>query len=129
MQGDQLRNILARIESEILVVRQGWNSAEPVPLQENRHRTENQMQVLGMRNQRKEDQQSQRMRPPVRPTGRASLLHAERQKVRHHQQEDQQRDEAGFGRSTSRRNASPAMDTATAIANKATKQRYARTIA
>src|SRR5207247_1827283 len=81
LQRDELGDVLARIEPEILIVGQRWNSAESIPFEENRQWTQDQVQVLGMGNQRQENQQRQCMDPPVHPCGGAALLGHEREKL------------------------------------------------
>src|SRR5262245_19360325 len=89
LQRYKLGDVLARVESEIFVTGQRWNLAESVSLEKNRHRTQNQVQVLGMRDERQENQKRQRVGPPIHPAGGAALLDGEGQKVRHHQDEDE----------------------------------------
>jgi hypothetical protein len=68
------RDVLAGVESEILVARERRNAAEARALQEDRHRTERQVQMLRVRNHRQESEQRrtvcshQLMRPPAEPT-------------------------------------------------------------
>ncbi len=61
---DQLGHVLAGVESEIFVAGERRNIAEAFAAHENRRRAQDQMQVLGMRNQRQEKQQRQRVQPP-----------------------------------------------------------------
>ena len=130
LQRDQLRDVGAGIESEILIAGERRNPAEPVSLEKNRHRTQDQVQMLGARDQRQKDQQRQRVRPPVRPSGALPSSTAKvyryvaiRMKISSAMNADSI-DTCGpsqIGRSTTRRNASPAIETATRIANSATK--------
>ena len=69
MRGD----VLAGVEAEILVARQRRNLAETVAPQKDRHRTQRQVQMLGVRNQRQEDQQRQRVQPPHLTRGHGVL--------------------------------------------------------
>ena len=64
LQGRELRHVLAGVEAEVLVAFERRNAAEAAARQEHRRRTQHQVQVLGVRNQRQKDQQRQRVRPP-----------------------------------------------------------------
>src|SRR5262249_23942226 len=59
------RDILARIEPEVLVTLERRDPAEARSTQEHRQRTQDQVQVLGMRDQRKKSEEGERMQPPV----------------------------------------------------------------
>ena len=94
--------------------------------EKHRERAQDQVQMLGVRDQRQEDQQRQRVRPPQR----LGIAVPEGRQIRDHQHEDQQRDDAGFGRNfrpascgrtKKRRTKSPAIEIATATANAAAK--------
>src|SRR5271154_2926014 len=49
LQRDQLRDVLAGIQAKIFITGQRRNLAERIALQENRHRTQHQVQMLGVR--------------------------------------------------------------------------------
>ena len=53
-EGD-LRDVLAGVEPEILVARKRWDAAEAVALEQHGRRTQHQMQMLRMRDERSED--------------------------------------------------------------------------
>ena len=122
------RHVLARVQSEILVAGERRNPAEALPLQEHRRRTQHQVQMLGVRNQRQEDQQRQRVQPPHALPGQRFLVHPQPGQIRRHQREDQERDEARFGRHLPQPHRphheapheQPAIETATATAHTAT---------
>ncbi len=96
LQRDELGDVFAGIEAEIFVAHQRRNFAEGVALQKDGQRAQHQVQMLGVRDQRQENEKRERVRPPKR----SALLAArqEGQQIGDHQQEDQQRDEAGFVR-------------------------------
>ena len=73
LQRDDLRDVLAGVEAEILVADQRRNAAETAARQEDRGRAQQQVQMLGMRNQWQEDEQRERVQPPVRTCRRTSL--------------------------------------------------------
>ena len=91
-------DVLAGIQSEILVARQRRNPAEARAPQKHRHRADGQVQMLGMRNQRKKSQQCQSMQPPVGLARDGFLLKPQAHQKGRHQHENQQRDEARFRR-------------------------------
>ena len=125
-----LRDVLAGIETEIFVARQAagcW--LKPPRVRNTVNGTQHQMQVLGVRNQRQEDQQRERVQPTSCAPARL-VVERNAGQVRDHQDEDQQCDDAGFGRdfapshfgrTMKRRMKSPAMETATATANTASE--------
>ena len=92
------RHVLAGIQAEILVAGERRNAAEALPLEEYRDRTQHQVQMLGVRNQRQEDQQRQRVQPPHALSRERFLVDPEPGQIGDHQHEDQQRDEARFRR-------------------------------
>ena len=94
LQRNQLRDILAGIQAEIFVTNQWRNLAERVAFQEHRHRTQRQVQMLGMRDQGQKRKDRKRVRPPQQAAGFPAI--DESGEIRDHQQEDQQRDDTGF---------------------------------
>ena len=60
--------------------------------------TQNQVKMFGMRNQRQEDKQQERVRPPHRMGRRAGFAQRKASQIGEHQQEDQRRDHTGFRR-------------------------------
>ena len=105
-------------------------SAEARRAQEHGDRAERQVQVLGVRNQRQEDQQRQGVQPPVRAAASAFVRPATgrrdrstiRTKIRKAMTPDSgETSPSHTGRTTKRRTNSPAMETATATAQTATK--------
>jgi len=66
LQRNELREIFTGVESKVFIAHQRRNLAESVTLQEHGHRAQDQVQMFGMRNQRYEDKQGKRMRPPQR---------------------------------------------------------------
>ena len=72
------------------------NLAESIALQEDRHRAQQQVQMLGVRDQRQEDENGERVRPPQQAAGFPARH--ERRQIGDHQQENQQRDDARFRR-------------------------------
>src|SRR5581483_59248 len=98
LQRIDLRDVLAGIESEILVAFQRRNAAEARAPQEYRHRTQRQVQVFGVRNQRKKGQQADGVQPPIDASAHRTLAIPEAAEVRNHQGENQEGDESRFGR-------------------------------
>ena len=98
LQGVDARNVLSRIEAEILVARERRNAAEARAAQEHGDGAERQVQMLGVWNQGKESQQRERVQPPIRPPGRARPGQPQAEQVGDHEQEDQRRNHARFGR-------------------------------
>src|SRR6202162_5296934 len=94
LQRDELGDIFSGVESEVVIANQGRDFAEGVALQEHGEGTQNQVQMLSMRDQRRENQQGQRMGPP-QP---AAFLAAWKKspEVGDHEQENKQGDEARF---------------------------------
>ena len=66
------RHVLAGIQPEIFIAGERRNAAEALALQEHGGRAEHQVQMLGVRNQRQENQQRQRVHPPDRLPGTRS---------------------------------------------------------
>ena len=64
LQRDQLRDVLAGIQAEVFVARERRNLAESIALQEDRHRAQQQVQMFGVRDQRQEHENGERVRPP-----------------------------------------------------------------
>src|SRR5579872_6402720 len=92
LEGDELRQVLARIEAEIFVPRERRDFAERVALQKDCSRAQNQMKMLGVRQQRQEYQDRQRVRPPERLVRFAAGQKG--RQIRRHQKENQKRDYA-----------------------------------
>src|SRR5579883_289349 len=70
-------DVLARHEPEILVARERRDAAEAIALEEYGERAEGEMQVLGVRDQRKKDQQRQSVQPPRRAASGGALAEPE----------------------------------------------------
>src|SRR6185436_16703427 len=81
LERNQLGDVLTGIQAEIVIVGQRWNFAESVTARENRHRAQQQMQVLGVRDQRQETEQRERMQPPVHPAGNRAFFEPERGQI------------------------------------------------
>ena len=130
LEGDELRQIFAGVEAEVFIADKRRDVGESSAGEKNGGGTEHQVQMLGVRDQRHEDEQGQRVGPPdelcVVPEGR---------EVGDHQVEDQEGDDAGLpgdfppvsflnshmGRTKNRRMKRPAMETATQTAKTAAK--------
>ena len=78
LQGGDAREVLAGIEAEILVACERRNFAEAVALEEDRKRAQDQMQMLGVRDQRQENQQGEGVRPPATCAGIGTYGHPQR---------------------------------------------------
>ena len=61
---DELRDVLAGDEAEVFVADQWRDRGEAVAFEEDSERAEDEVQVLGVRDQRQEDQQREGVRPP-----------------------------------------------------------------
>src|SRR5579864_3635875 len=85
LQRVELRNIFTGVEPEIVVADKRRNLAELVAFEEYRDGAEHQVQMLGVGNERQENEQGKGMCPPyglaLRPAG------TERGQVRQHEQE------------------------------------------
>ncbi len=66
LQRDDAREVLAGVEAEIFVARERRDVRELAAREKYGERAEHQVQMLGVRDQRQEDQQRQRVRPPQR---------------------------------------------------------------
>ena len=71
---------------------------KPCALEKHGDRTQHQVQMLGVRNQRQENQQRQRVQPPARLARQRFLVDPEPGQIGRHQDEDQECDEARFRR-------------------------------
>ena len=98
LQGVYARDVLSRIESEIFVAHQRWNPAEAFAFQKDGRWAQRQVQMLGVRNQRKKNRQRQRVQPPHRLAGGALLCKIQAAEIGDHQREDEPGDDAGFRR-------------------------------
>ncbi len=96
LERDDLRDVFAGVESEILVAGERGNLAEAIAFQEDGERADDQMEMFGVRDQRQEGEDGERVGPP-QP---AVVFHAgeERGEVGGHEGEDEERDESAFGR-------------------------------
>ena len=125
--GDDPREIFAGVEAEILVAGQRRDSRESAARKKDGDRAEHQMQMLGVRDQRQEDQQRQRVRPPEQLRGCAGVTHQNVARYVTISVKIKQRDDAGFeetrpatcGRTKKRRIKRPVMETATQTAKAA----------
>ena len=98
LQRVDLGDVLAGVQAEVLVAHQRRNLAESVPPQKHGGRADQQVQVLGVRDQRQKRQQRDGVQPPIRARRRGGFLHPEPRQVGDHQDENEQRDDAGFRR-------------------------------
>jgi hypothetical protein len=97
LQRNDIRNVLAGIYAEILVAHQRRNAAETPARSQDRGRAEEQMQVFGVRDQGKENEQGDRVDPPVH-SARTCVFREPgvRCQICEHQCEDEQRNDARF---------------------------------
>ncbi len=94
LEAGDARDVFAGDEAEVLVARERRDLTEAAPAQEHRDGAEDQVEVLGARDDRQKDQQRQGMEPPVGARGGRTLRQPELGQVGHHQHEDQKRDQA-----------------------------------
>src|SRR6478735_5192310 len=64
LQRDNLRQILAGVQAEIFIAGERWNFGEAAAREKYRKRAQNQMQMLGVRNQREKNEERSGVRPP-----------------------------------------------------------------
>jgi len=86
-------DVLAGVETEILVAHQRRDAAEARAAQEHGGRAEHQVQVLGVRDERKKCRQRERVGPPVGMARGAPLVQHQARQVGHHQEENEKRDQ------------------------------------
>ena len=98
LQRDDLGEVFAGDEAEVfdvLVGRERRDGGEAVALEEDGDGREDEVQVLGVRDERKEDEQREGVRPPE-SFERGVVAGEEGGEVGDHQQEDEQGDDAGL---------------------------------
>ena len=98
LQRDDLGEVFAGAKAkvfDILICRKRRDRGESVALEEDGEGREHQVQMLGVRDERQEDEQRQRVRPPE-GFQRSPVAHEERGEVGDHQEKDKQGDDAGF---------------------------------
>ena len=96
LQGLDARHIFAGDQPEILVSGERRNAAEPFALEEHRRRTEHQVQMLGVRDERQKNHQRGRMQPPHSLPANAFIADPQAGEVGQHQRKNQQRDDSRF---------------------------------
>src|SRR5271165_242420 len=90
LERDQFGYVLAGVETEILVARKRRDLAELLAFEEHGDGTQNQVQVLGVRDQRHENQQGQSVGPPQGTAGIAAGQKSHQ--VGDHQEKDEKSD-------------------------------------
>ena len=96
LQADELREVGSGHEAEVFIAHQRRNLAEAATRKKDGGRAENEMQVLGVRDDGQEDEQGERVCPPENAGSRAGIADSKARQVGHHQEEDQQRDHSRF---------------------------------
>jgi hypothetical protein len=97
LQCDDLGDVLAGDEAEVFYVLVGGerrDSGESVALEEDSNRREHQVEMLGVGDERQEDEQRQGVGPPERFDRWARVGDKESREVGGHQGEDEKRDQA-----------------------------------
>ncbi len=89
LQRGKLREVGAGNEAEVFVAGEGWNAAEAAAREEDSDRAQNEMQMLGMRNDGQKDKQRDRVRPPEPTCGGVGIRDEEGREIRCHEGEDE----------------------------------------
>ena len=96
LQRDELRYVFAGDESEVLIAVERRDVAEFAAGKEDGDGAQDQVQVLGMRNERQKDQDAECMRPPEPARRGGGGRYGESGEIGDHQGEDEEGDDAGF---------------------------------
>ncbi len=94
LKADQLREVGSGDQAEVFIAGERRDLAEAAAGKKDGGGAEDQVQVLGVRNERQKDEDGQRMGPPEDAGGGVSVGNEEGGQVGGHQDEDQQGDEA-----------------------------------
>ena len=89
LQTHQLREVCSGNQAEIFIAHQRRNLAEATPGKKDGGWAENEMQMLGVRDDGQEDQQGERVCPPENACGGAGIADRKACQIRHHQEEDE----------------------------------------
>jgi hypothetical protein len=96
LEADQLREVCAGDEAEVFIACEWRDLAEAAAGEEDGEGAEQQVKVLGVGNDGKEDEERQGVKPPEDSCGGAGGGGEEGGQVGGHEGEDEQGDEAGF---------------------------------
>ena len=96
LEGDELGEVFSGDEAEVFIADEGRDVGESAAGEEDGERGEDEVEVLGVGDQRQEDEQGEGVEPPEDVRGRAAVCYGVGGQVGGHEGEDEAGDESGL---------------------------------